>query len=79
MKGTMPIDAIGAGALNDYARILGRLLAKGHARTSGASMIAGYVGASTRLDVAMKHFARTYADQVEADHHTFVRAVSRGL
>ena len=56
MKGTIPIDAIKAGALNDYARILGRLLAKGHARTSGASMIAGYAGASTRLDTAMKQF-----------------------
>ena len=28
----------------------GRLLAKGHARTSGASMIAGYVGARDKLD-----------------------------
>jgi hypothetical protein len=32
-------------------------------------MIAGYAGASTRLDTAMKKFARTYADQVEADYH----------
>jgi len=79
MKGTIPIDAIKAAALNDYASILGRLLAKGHARTSGASMIAGYVGASTRLDTAMKRFARAYADQVEADYDRFVRAAARGL
>jgi uncharacterized protein (DUF2252 family) len=79
MKGTIPIDAIKAGALHDYARILGRLLAKGHARTSGASMIAGYAGRSTRLDIAMKRFARAYADQVEADYDKFVRAASRGL
>ena len=79
MKGAIPIDAIRASSLNDYARILGRLLAKGHARTSGASMIAGYAGRSTRLDTAMKQFARTYADQVEADYDKFVRAVSRGL
>lgn len=78
MKGTIPIDAVKAGALKDYAKILGQLLAKGHARTSGASMIAGYVGASTRLDAAMKRFARKYADQVEADYGAFVRAVSRG-
>jgi uncharacterized protein (DUF2252 family) len=78
MKGTISIDAIKAGALKDYARILGQLLAKGHARTSGASMIAGYVGTSTRLDTAMKRFARGYADQVEADYGAFVRAVSRG-
>jgi uncharacterized protein (DUF2252 family) len=79
MKGTMPIDDITPGALTDYARILGQLLAKGHARTSGASLIAGYVGASARLDTAMKHFARAYADQVEADYDAFVRAVSRGV
>ena len=42
MKGTIPLDAIDAAALTDYAGIVGHLLAKGHARTSGASMIAGY-------------------------------------
>ena len=43
MKGTIPLDAIDAAALTDYAGIVGHLLAKGHARTSGASMIAGYM------------------------------------
>ena len=47
MKGTIPLDAIDAAALTDYAGIVGHLLAKGHARTSGASMIAGYAGATT--------------------------------
>ena len=78
MKGAIPIDDLKPGALKDYARILGQLLAKGHARTSGASMIAGYVGSSTRLDTAMKRFARAYADQVEADYEALVRAVARG-
>jgi uncharacterized protein (DUF2252 family) len=79
MKGAIPIDDIKPGALQDYARILGQLLAKGHARTSGASIIAGYVGSSTRLDSAMKRFARAYADQVESDYEALVRAVSRGI
>ena len=79
MKGTIPIDDIKPGALKDYARILGQLLAKGHARTSGASMIAGYVGSSRRLDTAIKHFARAYADQVEADYDALRRAVARGI
>ena len=78
MKGTIPIDAIRADALTDYARVLGQLLAKGHARTSGASMIAGYVGGSDRLDTAMTRFARAYADQVEADFEALVRAVRNG-
>ena len=78
MKGTIPLDAIDAAALSDYAGILGHLLAKGHARTSGASMIAGYAGASRKLDLALADFARSYADQTEADHARLVEAVRRG-
>jgi len=78
MKGTIPLEAIKASALSDYARIVGHLLAKGHARTSGASMIAGYVGSSRRLDDAMRQFARAYADQIEADHEALVHAVALG-
>ena len=78
MKGAVPIDALRPGALADYARVLGHLLAKGHARTSGASMMAGYIGQSARLDAAMRRFARAYADQIEADHEALVRAVARG-
>jgi hypothetical protein len=77
MKGAIPLDAIEAGALADYARVVGHLLAKGHARTSGASMIAGYVGSSRALDHAMRQFARAYADQIEADHEALARAVAR--
>jgi uncharacterized protein (DUF2252 family) len=79
MKGAISLDAIDAAALTDYAGIVGHLLAKGHARTSGASMIAGYVGASDKLDQALCHFARAYADQTEADHQALVRAVARGV
>ena len=68
MKGTVPLDSIDPPALADYAGIVGHLLAKGHARTSGASMIAGYVGRSDKLDRALARFARLYADQTEADH-----------
>jgi hypothetical protein len=79
MKGAIAIDSIEPPALADYARILGHLLAKGHARTSGASMIAGYVGASDKLDKAMCRFARAYANQTEADHQALARAVERGV
>ena len=33
-----------------YATLCGEVLAKGHARTTDAAMLAGYVGASSRLD-----------------------------
>jgi uncharacterized protein (DUF2252 family) len=78
MKGTVSLDAIDAAALSDYAGIVGHLLAKGHARTSGASMIAGYAGGGDKLDRALARFARSYADQTEADHAQLVKAVRRG-
>lgn len=79
MKGTIALDGIDAAALVDYAGVVGRLLAKGHARTSGASMIAGYVGRSDKVVDALSRFARAYADRTEADHAALVAAVGRGL
>ena len=79
MKGTVALDSIDAAALADYAAITGHLLAKGHARTSGASMIVGYSGSSDRLDAALARFARLYADQTEADHAALVRAAKQGV
>lgn len=78
MKGTVPLDGINAVALADYAGIVGHLLAKGHARTSGASMIAGYVGKGNHLDKAMGRFAAAYADQTERDHARLVKAAKDG-
>ena len=78
MKGTIPLDSIDAAALSDYAGIVGHLLAKGHARTSGASMIAGYFGQGDNLEQAMCRFASAYANQTEADHAVFVAAVRAG-
>jgi uncharacterized protein (DUF2252 family) len=79
MKGTVALDSIDGGALADYAGIIGHLLAKGHARTSGASMIVGYAGSSDHLDTALARFARLYADQTEADHAALVKAAERGI
>ena len=78
MKGTIPLDAIDSAALTDYAGIVGHLLAKGHARTSGASMIAGYFGKGDNVERAMARFAAAYADQTEADHAVFVAAARAG-
>lgn len=78
MKGTIPLDAMDSTALIDYTGVVGQLLAKGHARTSGASMIAGYLGRSDKVDKALCTFARRYADQTEADHAALVAAVDRG-
>ncbi len=79
MKGAVSVESLGPAALSDYSGICGRLLAKGHARTSGASMIAGYVGTSDTLDRALCRFGRAYADQTERDHQRLVKAVARGI
>ena len=78
MKGAILIDDLDPKALADYAGVLGLLLAKSHARTSGASMIIGYIGKSDKLAEAMSHFARAYADQNESDHEKFVKAIKDG-
>ncbi|MFT4110680.1 DUF2252 domain-containing protein [Propionicimonas sp.] len=78
MKGTVPLNAIREDALSDYAGIVGRLLAKGHARTSGASMISGYLGDGYAAGEALARFARLYADQTEADWATLVAAARAG-
>lgn len=62
----------------DHAAICGRLLVKGHARTSGASMIVGYLGRSAQVDAAITRFARACADQTERDHEPLVKAAASG-
>jgi uncharacterized protein (DUF2252 family) len=79
MKGAITVEGIDAAALGDYAGICGYLLAKSHARTSGASMIAGYIGTGDKLDEMLCRFARAYADQVERDHQALVDAVRTGV
>jgi uncharacterized protein (DUF2252 family) len=79
MKGAIVVDGIDATALADYAGVCGLLLAKGHARTSGASMIAGYLGTSDRAVDALCRFARRYADQTERDHAALLAAIRRGV
>jgi hypothetical protein len=63
--------------LVEYARLCGEVLAKGHARSGDAALLAGYMGKSARFDRAIAAFASTYADQVKADHQRFVKSRSR--
>jgi uncharacterized protein (DUF2252 family) len=78
MKGAVVVEGIDAAALADYAGVCGLLLAKGHARTSGASMIAGYLGGSDKVVDGLCRFARLYADQTERDHAALLTAIRRG-
>jgi len=59
--------------LFEYATLCGEVLAKGHARTGDAALLAGYVGKSSRLDKAIAAFALKYAEQTKADYRVFIR------
>ena len=60
--------------LFEYARLCGEVLAKGHARTTDAARLAGYVGSSAKFDKAIAAFAMAYADRTKADYRLFIRA-----
>ena len=62
-KASVIIEDFDAAALRNYARLCGWALARAHARSGDAAMIAGYTGASGALDDAICDFAVDYADQ----------------
>src|SRR6266545_969019 len=78
MKGAITIEGIDGSGLMDYARICGTLLAKGHARTADAAVLAGYLGKADAAERALCRFAAAYADQTERDHQALLQAVKRG-
>ena len=78
MKGAVTIEGMDGSALVDYGRICGALLAKGHARSADPAILSGYLGKGDAADRAFARFARSYADQTEADHHALQQAVKSG-
>jgi hypothetical protein len=75
MKLSAEIDGMDDGILRRYAEACGWALARAHARSGDAAMIAGYMGSSRAFDEAICDFAVDYADQAERDHQGFVQAV----
>ena len=66
-KGSIEIEDLAGQGLLDYAEMCGELLARGHARSGDACLIAGYLGNGAKFGAAMAEFAEAYADQTEAD------------
>jgi len=62
------------GALSDYARLCGRTLARSHARSRDAAIIAGYMGRGQVFDDALASFASAYANQTVIDYAALVKA-----
>jgi uncharacterized protein (DUF2252 family) len=55
-------------ALDAYASLCGRTLARAHARGGDPVLLAGYMGKSEALDDALASFAMAYAAQTRRDH-----------
>ena len=64
--------------LRRYADACGWALARAHARSGDAAMIAGYMGSGHSFDEAICDFAVDYADQAERDYKAFVKAIRAG-
>jgi uncharacterized protein (DUF2252 family) len=62
----------------EYVEICGWTLARAHARTGDAAMIAGYLGKSRAFDTALVRFATSYADQADRDYASLVKAIRAG-
>lgn len=67
-----PAELTGA-TLDEFAMLCGEVLAKGHARTGDAALLAGYTGKGPKLDRAIAAFAVAYAEQVRSDFKLFCR------
>jgi uncharacterized protein (DUF2252 family) len=75
MKGSIDPSLLKAGQLDDYARLVGVVLARAHAQSIDPRVLHGYCDADgAGFDRAFEAFAIAYADQTQADHATFVTA-----
>jgi uncharacterized protein (DUF2252 family) len=66
-KGSIEMEDLQGQGLTDYAEMCGELLARGHARSGDACLLAGYVGNGDKFGAAVAKFAEAYADQTEKD------------
>jgi uncharacterized protein (DUF2252 family) len=78
MKMKPLVELFNPTTLLDYAELCGWTLARAHARSGDAAMIAGYLGKKDVFDRAVARFARSYADQSERDHAAFMNAIRKG-
>jgi uncharacterized protein (DUF2252 family) len=77
LKASIPIEWLTGDAFNFYCWACGALLARAHAKTSEAAIIAGYCGTSRPLRESLADWAEAYGDQTVADHARLRAAVKR--
>lgn len=78
MKLSVPLEGADEEKLSAYAGVCGWALARAHARTGDAAVVAGYLGNKDTMDRAVAAFGLRYADQAAADHARLLEAVADG-
>jgi len=73
-KASIEVDDLKAAGLIEYAGVCGEMLARGHARSGDACVLAGYLGNSRKFDTAVIRFAFAYADQTTKDWTALVHS-----
>ena len=66
-KASLDVTLLHAAGLAEYAAVCGQMLARGHARSGNASLIAGYIGPGSAFSEAISQFATAYAEQTTLD------------
>jgi uncharacterized protein (DUF2252 family) len=77
-KGSIDLEDLTGGGLEAYAEVCGELLARGHARSGDALILAGYIGSGDGFAEALAKFGSLYADQTEKDWNELKRSAKAG-
>ena len=77
-KGSIDLEDLAGGGLEAYAEVCGELLARGHARSGDALILAGYIGSGDGFAEALAKFGSLYADQTEKDWNELKRSGKAG-
>jgi uncharacterized protein (DUF2252 family) len=72
------LEALDETAISRYSRVCGAVLARAHARSGDAAMIAGYLGDDDTFDRALVAFAEAAADRNAVDHAQLLGAIENG-
>jgi len=67
-------EVVEENALGHYAQLCGRTLARAHARSSDATVLAGYMGKSGAFDDALASFAMAYTARNASDYDKLAKA-----
>ncbi|AEI81632.1 calcium P-type ATPase (plasmid) [Cupriavidus necator N-1] len=78
MKLSAVIEDWDTGMLRQYGRMCAHALARAHARSGDAAMIAGYMGSGQTFDDAICEFATEYCSQNRNDYRAFLAAIRKG-